>query len=163
MKEYQNKYQAAREGAGLTQEAAAERLGWSVRCLQDIEQESREPSPEKVAQMAEAYRAPWLHGYYCNRCPLGCVWRRPESDVELQQLALEVGLEAEDADQERRDAYELARIALDRKIDDEEFPQFQAILGRMLRRSYLTEMAWIASLTQVEKRPSPHEYNTQRR
>lgn len=151
MKEYQNKYQAAREGAGLTQEAAAERLGWSVRCLQDIEQESREPSPEKVAQMAEAYRAPWLHGYYCNRCPLGCVWRRPESDVELQQLALEVGLEAEDADQERRDAYELARIALDRKIDDEEFPQFQAILGRMLRRSYLTEMAWIASLTQVEK------------
>lgn len=151
MKECQNKYQAAREGAGLTQEAAAERLGWSVRCLQDIEQESREPSPEKVAQMAEAYRAPWLHGYYCNRCPLGCVWRRPESDVELQQLALEVGLEAEDADQERRDAYELARIALDRKIDDEEFPQFQAILGRMLRRSYLTEMAWIASLTQVEK------------
>ena len=151
MRDYQNKYQAAREGAGLTQEAAAERLGWSVRCLQDIEQESREPSPEKVAQMAEAYRAPWLHGYYCNRCPLGCVWRRPESDVELQQLALEVGLEAEDADQERRDAYELARIALDRKIDDEEFPQFQAILGRMLRRSYLTEMAWIASLTQVEK------------
>ena len=151
MKEYQNKYQAAREGAGLTQEAAAERLGWSVRCLQDIEKESREPSPEKVAQMAEAYRAPWLHGYYCSRCPLGCVWRRPESDVELQQLALEVGLEAEDADQERRDAYELARIALDRKIDDEEFPQFQAILGRMLRRSYLTEMAWIASLTQVEK------------
>lgn len=151
MKEYQNKYQAAREGAGLTQEAAAERLGWSVRCLQDIEQESREPSPEKVAQMAEVYRAPWLHGYYCNRCPLGCVWHRPESDVELQQLALEVGLEAEDGEQERRDAYELARIALDRKIDDEEFPKFQAILGRMLRRSHLTEMAWIASLTQVEK------------
>ena len=151
MKEYQNKYQAAREGAGLTQEAAAERLGWSVRCLQDIEQESREPSPEKVAQMTEVCRAPWLHGYYCNRCPLGCVWHRPESDVELQQLALEVGLEAEDGEQERRDAHELARIALDRKIDDEEFPKFQAILGRMLRRAYLTEMAWIASLTQVEK------------
>ena len=87
MRDYQNKYQTAREGAGLTQEAAAERLGWSVRALQDIEQESREPSPEKVAQMAEVYRAPWLHGYYCNRCPLGCVWHRPESDVELQQLA----------------------------------------------------------------------------
>ena len=151
MRDYQNKYQTAREGAGLTQEAAAERLGWSVRALQDIEQENRDPSPEKVAQMAEAYRAPWLHGYYCNRCPLGCAWQRPESNVELQQLALEVGLEAEDADQERRDAYELARIALDRKIDDEEFPRFQAVLGRMMRRSYLTEMAWVASLTQVEK------------
>ena len=45
MRDYQNKYQAAREGAGLTQEAAAERLGWSVRALQDIEQESRDPSP----------------------------------------------------------------------------------------------------------------------
>lgn len=148
MKDYQNIYQSAREGAALTQEAAAERLGWSVRALQDIEQESREPSPEKVAQMATLYRAPWLHGYYCNRCPLGCAWHRPESNVELQQLALEVGLEAEDAEQERRDAYELARIALDRKIDDEEFPRFQAVLGRMMRRSYLTEMAWIASLTQ---------------
>ena len=154
MRDYQNKYQAAREGAGLTQEAAAERLGWSVRALQDIEQESRDPSPEKVAQMAEAYRAPWLHGYYCNRCPFGCAWHRPESNVELQQLALEVGLEAEDADQERRDAYELARIALDRKIDDEEFPRFQAVLGRMMRRSYLTEMAWIASLTQKESAQS---------
>mgnify|MGYP005918410675 FL=1 len=150
MQNYQNIYQSAREGAALTQESAAERLGWSVRALQDIEQESRDPSPEKVAQMAGLYRAPWLRGYYCNRCPLGCVWHRPESNVELQQLALEVGLEAEDADQERRDAYELARIALDRKIDNEEFPQFQAILGRMLRRAYLAEMASIAAITQKE-------------
>lgn len=150
MQNYQNIYQSAREGAGLTQEAAAERLGWSVRALQDIEQESREPSPEKVAQMAELYRAPWLRGYYCNRCPLGCAWHRPESNVELQQLALEVGLEAEDVDQERRDAHELARIALDRKIDDAEYPQYQAILGRMLRRAYLAEMATIAAVTQKE-------------
>lgn len=154
MQNYQNIYQSAREGAALTQESAAERLGWSVRALQDIEQESRDPSPEKVAQMAELYRAPWLRGYYCNRCPLGCVWHRPESNVELQQLALEVGLEAEDADQERRDAYELARIALDRKIDNEEFPQFQAILGRMLRRAYLAEMASIAAITQKESAQS---------
>lgn len=154
MKNHQNIYQSAREGAGLTQETAAERLNWSVRALQDIEQESREPSPEKVTQMAALYRAPWLRGYYCNRCPLGCVWHRPESNVELQQLALEVGLEAEDADQERRDAYELARIALDRKIDDAEFPQYQAILGRMLRRAYLAEMASIAAVTQKESAQS---------
>ena len=151
MQNYQNIYQTAREGAGLTQEVAAERLGWSVRCLQDIEQDIREPSPEKVAQMAEAYRAPWLRGYYCNRCPLGCVWHRPESNVELQQLALEVGLEAEDYEQERRDAHDLARIALDRKIDDAEYPRYQAIQRRMLRRAYLAEMASIAGETQVER------------
>lgn len=151
MQGYQNIYQSAREGAGLTQEAAAERLGWSVRCLQDIEQEAREPSPQKVAQMVELYRAPWLRGHYCNRCPLGCVWHRPETDVELQQLALEVGLEAEDFEQERRDAHALARIALDRKIDDGEYAQYQAIQQRMLRRAYLAEMSYIAGVTQVEK------------
>ena len=87
MERYQNIYQSAREGAGLTQEKAAEMLGWSVRNLQAIEQEDRTPTPVRVAEMAEAYRAPWLRGYYCNRCPLGTLWRRPESNVELQQLA----------------------------------------------------------------------------
>nr|WP_297175150.1 helix-turn-helix transcriptional regulator [uncultured Agathobaculum sp.] len=151
MQHYQNIYQSAREGAGLTQEAAAERLGWSVRCLQDIEQETRNPSPEKVAQMADLYFAPWLHGHYCNRCPLGCVWHRPESDVELQQLALEVSLEAEDWEQERQDAHDLARIALDRKIDDAEYERFKAIQRRMLRRAYLAEMAAIAGITKTER------------
>lgn len=151
MQNYQNIYQSAREGAGLTQEAAAERLGWSVRALQDIEQESRQPSPEKVAQMAELYRAPWLRGYYCNHCPLGCVWHRPESNVELQQLALEVKLEADEYEQERRDAHDLAVIALDRKIDDAEYERYQAIQQRMLRRAYLAEMASIVGVTQVER------------
>ena len=67
---YQNIYQAAREGASLTQEAAAERLGWSVRNLQAIEQEERVPTAVRVAEMAELYRAPWLRGYYCNRYTL---------------------------------------------------------------------------------------------
>lgn len=63
MERYQNIYQSAREGAGLTQEKAAEMLGWSVRNLQAIEQEDRTPTPVRVAEMAEAYRAPWLRGY----------------------------------------------------------------------------------------------------
>lgn len=45
MERYQNIYQSAREGAGLTQEKAAEMLGWSVRNLQAIEQEDRTPTP----------------------------------------------------------------------------------------------------------------------
>lgn len=51
---YQNIYQAAREGASLTQEAAAERLGWSVRNLQAIEQEERVPTAVRVAEMASS-------------------------------------------------------------------------------------------------------------
>lgn len=50
MERYQNIYQSAREGAGLTQEKAAEMLGWSVRNLQAIEQEDRTPTPVRVAE-----------------------------------------------------------------------------------------------------------------
>ena len=138
MERYQNIYQSAREGAGLTQEKAAEMLGWSVRNLQAIEQEDRTPTPVRVAEMAEAYRAPWLRGYYCNRCPLGTLWRRPESNVELQQL-------------ERADAHDLAMIALDRKIDDDESSRYNAIVQRMLRRAYLAEMALISGETAKER------------
>ena len=151
MERYQNIYQSAREGAGLTQEKAAEMLGWSVRNLQAIEQEDRTSTPVRVAEMAEAYRAPWLRGYYCNRCPLGTLWRRPESNVELQQLALEVGLESEDYEQERADAHDLAMIALDRKIDDDESSRYNAIVQRMLRRAYLAEMALISGETAKER------------
>lgn len=105
----------------------------------------------RVAEMAEAYRAPWLRGYYCNRCPLGTLWRRPESNVELQQLALEVGLESEDYEQERADAHDLAMIALDRKIDDDESSRYNAIVQRMLRRAYLAEMALISGETAKER------------
>ena len=148
MERYQNIYQSAREGAGLTQEKAAEMLGWSVPNLQAIEQEDRTPTPVRVAEMAEAYRAPWLRG---NRCPLGTLWRRPESNVELQQLALEVGLESEDYEQERADAHDLAMIALDRKIDDDESARYNAIVQRMLRRAYLAEMALISGETAKER------------
>ena len=71
MERYQNIYQSAREGAGLTQEKAAEMLGWSVRNLQAIEQEDRTPTPVRVAEMAEAYRAP-----LCSVCCGGPIWQR---------------------------------------------------------------------------------------
>lgn len=124
MQHYQNIYQSAREGAGLTQEAAAERLGWSVRCLQDIEQETRIPSPEKVAQMAELYRAAWLRGHYCNRCPLGASSKLPEQDCDLQQLALEVGLVCDDPEHLKRMVRRLFEIALDRVVSDDELPDY---------------------------------------
>ena len=74
-----------------------------------------------------------------------------ESNVELQQLALEVGLESEDYEQERADAHDLAMIALDRKIDDDESSRYNAIVQRMLRRAYLAEMALISGETAKER------------
>ena len=70
---------------------------------------------------------------------------------ELQQLALEVGLESEDYEQERADAHDLAMIALDRKIDDDESSRYNAIVQRMLRRAYLAEMALISGETAKER------------
>ena len=73
------------------------------------------------------------------------------TDVELQQMALEVGLESEDYEQERADAHDLAMIALDRKIDDDESARYNAIVQRMLRRAYLAEMALISGETAKER------------
>lgn len=52
MERYQNIYQSAREGAGLTQEKAAEMLGWVGAESAGHEQEDRTPTPVRVAEMA---------------------------------------------------------------------------------------------------------------
>ena len=158
MRHYQNIYQSAREGAGLTQETAAERLGWSVRSVQDIEQNSRKPSPEKVAQMAALYGAHWLRGYYCNRCPLGEAGNLPEQDCDLQQFAIEVGLTCNDPDHLRRMSLRLMEIALDRTISDDELPDYMECARLLTHLKMLAEKAQIvlagALSTQNKKRPT---------
>lgn len=55
-----NIYKTARAGSGLTQEAAAERLGISVESMRAYETGGRMPPGEMVALMAEIYGSPGL-------------------------------------------------------------------------------------------------------
>ena len=56
MKPSRNIYQAARESAGLTQEAAADKLYISTESLRMYETGCRRPSDEMVVMMADLYR-----------------------------------------------------------------------------------------------------------
>ena len=54
-KEYRNIYKKARRAAGLTQEAAAERLGISVESVRAYETGQRIPPNDVVEDMADCY------------------------------------------------------------------------------------------------------------
>ena len=54
-KEYRNIYKKARRAAGLTQEAAAERLGISVESVRAYETGQRIPPNDLVEDMADCY------------------------------------------------------------------------------------------------------------
>lgn len=149
MQDIQNIYQSARVGAGLTQERAAELLDLSTKSVQGYEADTQQPTPQTVVKMARLYRAPWLRNHYCNQCPLGCDRPRPETSCDIQQLAIEAQLEFSDTDQQLRDAKRLLEISRDRRIDDNEINDFQAIVKRMYRRAQLAEFALM--LEELEK------------
>ena len=58
--QYTNLYQKARRTARLTQEQAAEALEISVESVKAYENDLRIPPNCTVAQMVQAYDAPWL-------------------------------------------------------------------------------------------------------
>ena len=58
--EYRNIYKAARRSAGLTQEAAAEKLGISVESIRAYETGGRIPSNEIVESMVICYNTQYL-------------------------------------------------------------------------------------------------------
>ena len=72
-RENKTAYQLSREHAGLTREAAAERMEFiSAARIEKIESERSAPHPEEVLAMAEAYGDPMLRNEYCTReCPIG--------------------------------------------------------------------------------------------
>lgn len=66
-----NIYQAARKAAGLTQEAAAERLAVSVESMRAYETGQRLPGDDVVTRMMAVYDAQYLGRSICSASP-GC-------------------------------------------------------------------------------------------
>ena len=73
MKPNRNIYQAARESAGLTQEAAADKLYISTESLRMYETGRRRPSDEMVVMMADLYRDTALVYQHLKSSPAGNV------------------------------------------------------------------------------------------
>lgn len=129
--EYRNIYKTARKAAGLTQEAAAERLDISVESIRAYETGQRIPPNGVVARMAVTY----------NNLTLGYEHVRSTNDLmadivpQLEQRSL-MEMVVRLGNRMRRFARNhyldrLMEIAEDNNVDDEERPEFNEIIYKM--------------------------------
>ena len=126
-----NIYQTARKAAGLTQEAAAERLALSVESLRAYETGQRLPGNGIVARMCAVYDTQFLGVQHLQLSaallPVCIQEARPER-LELATIKL-VNRIIAFANRHRND--QLLAIAEDGLIDEEERPQFLAIAAEL--------------------------------
>ena len=129
--EYRNIYKTCRKAAGLTQEAAAERLGISVESLRAYEGGQRIPPNEVVELMVILYNA--QHLAYQHLRETNAMYGRVVPEVPLCSV-LEASARLTnriytfaDSHADRR----LMRMAEDNVIDTVERPEFDAILEEL--------------------------------
>lgn len=127
----------ARREAGLSQEAAAERLYISLTTLAAIERGERQPQPAVIGRMTDLYLKPMLALQYVRACASE-VGPGIIPDVEERPLALSV-MQLVNRIYAFADAHKdraLMQIAEDGVIDDKERPEYDAIvadLGEIVR------------------------------
>lgn len=129
--EYRNIYKTARKAAGLTQEAAAERLDISVESIRAYETGQRIPPNGVVARMAVTY----------NNLTLGYEHVRSTNDLmadivpqleqrSMMEVALRLYNRMKQFDRNNR-LDRLMEIAEDDQIDDAERPEYEQIISDM--------------------------------
>ncbi len=130
VKENKTRYQIDRENAGLTRDAASERLQFiSADRLEKIESEKTAPAPEDIIAMGEAYHDPLLCNYYCStQCPIGRKYVPQAEPKDLTQITLEA-LSALNALEKHKDRF--IEIAADRKVTSDEIADFREIKEKL--------------------------------
>ena len=131
-------YQLSRERAGLTREAAAERMVFLTAArIEKIESERSAPHPEEVLAMAEAYRDPLLRNRYCTQeCPIGKRYVPRAEEKSLSQITLEMVVTLNEL---MRDRDRLMEITVDGTISGEEERDFRGIRENLDRMSSAIE------------------------
>lgn len=133
-KENKNIYQISRENAGLTREAASEKMVYiSSDRIEKIESEKSEPHPDEILTMAECYKNPSLCNYYCSQeCPIGQEYVPQVEVKDLSQITLEM-ISSLNSLQKERDR--LIEITVDGEITEDEIPDFKAIQSDLEKMS----------------------------
>lgn len=122
-----NIYQRGRKEALLSQEEAAERLGLSTESLKQYESGRRVPPDAVVARMCKAYAAPWLALEHAQATDaLGVLPEIVPAPLPMATIALTNRLRSA-ADR----LAGLLRIAEDGVIDEDERPEFDAIVREL--------------------------------
>ena len=126
--ETRNIYKTCRKAAGLTQEAAAERLGISVESLRAYETGQRVPPDEVVEAMSDLYNT--LHLIVRHVREKNAMYGRVVPEVpKMDVLAASARLTNRIFEfAENHSANRLMRIAEDNVIDSNERAEFDAIL-----------------------------------
>ena len=137
-KENKTAYQLSRERAGLTREAASERMQFiSAARIEKIENERSELRPEEVLAMAEAYGDPMLRNIYCSQeCPIGKKYVPPLEEKSISQITLEMCMTLNELTAEKD---RLMEITVDGTITPDEENDFRAIRDDLDRMSAVIE------------------------
>lgn len=137
--ECRNIYKNARKSAGLTQEAAAERIAVSVESLRAYEAGVRVPPNDVVAQMVICYNTQYLayqHVHDTNTLVAQIIPAlEPRS---LAELAIRVHVRTERF-YRASSTERLLEIAEDNHVDESEQPEYDAFIADMqdIVQSYL--------------------------
>ena len=127
--EYRNIYKSARRAAGLTQEAAAERLGISVESVRAYETDQRIPSNEIVELMVDCYNAQHLAHQHLRATNVLAAKIVPAVEPRsVLEVAVRIHNRLNRFARERK-LDELMLIAEDGRIDEEERKLFDEIMG----------------------------------
>ena len=155
VRENKNVYQQSRESAGLTREAAAERMEFITSArIEKIESERSAPHPEEVLAMAEAYGDPMLRNAYCTReCPIGKRYVPRAEEKSISQITLDMVVTLNDL---MRDRDRLMEITVDGTISAEEQKDFRKIRENLDRMSGAIESLrlWVDGAMGKEKEES---------
>lgn len=155
VRENKNVYQQSRESAGLTREAAAERMEFITSArIEKIESERSAPHPEEVLAMAEAYGDPILRNTYCTQeCPIGKKYVPRAEEKSISQITLDMVVTLNDL---MRDRDRLMEITVDGTISAEEQKDFRKIRENLDRMSGAIESLrlWVDRAMGKEKEES---------
>lgn len=126
--EYRNIYKTARRAAGLTQEAAAEKLGISVESIRAYETSQRIPSNETVELMVICYNAQHLAHLHLRATNVLAAKLVPQLEQRsMLEVAVRIYNRLNRFTQQRK-LEELMQIAEDGRIDAEEREVFDDIM-----------------------------------
>ena len=160
VKENKNIYQLLREEAGLTREAAAEKMPWiSSDRIEKIESGKSVPHSDEILPLSECYKSPELPNYYCSHeCPLGQKSVKEIRNGSLAEITLEMlaTLQSLTKDRDR-----LIEITYDGKVSDEQLPDFLKIMNELdnMAQTISSLKLWMDK-TLLEEKINRELYNT---
>ena len=157
-KENPNIYLRSREEAGLTREAAAEKLEIiNADRLYRIENGDTIPYSEEVLRMTEVYKNAMIHNYYCtHECEIGKKHIAKQEEKSLSQITVEMLNALYYLEDEKK---RFTQIVADGKITEMEYADFENIKDKFSKMATVIDALklWVEQTKLADKLPEKGE------